>query len=65
MRNLRRIYAAGIPCPQPVLINNNVLVMEFLGKEGWPSPRYVPPQGIFGHIPPTVNSCAHLGEQAA
>lgn len=31
--------AAGIPSPAPVLIKNNVLVMDFLGKGGWPAPR--------------------------
>ena len=39
MRNLKRLVAAGIPCPTPVLIKNNVLVMDFIGKGGWPAPR--------------------------
>jgi RIO kinase 1 len=39
MRNYRRIYAAGIPCPEPILLKAHVLVMEFLGVGGWPSPR--------------------------
>ena len=39
MRNYRRIHQAGIPCPRPILLKNNILVMEFLGSEGWPSPR--------------------------
>lgn len=39
MRNLKRLVAAGIPCPSPVLIKNNVLVMDFVGKDGWPAPR--------------------------
>ncbi|KAI0320527.1 RIO1 family-domain-containing protein [Amylostereum chailletii] len=40
MRNLRRLMAAGIPCPEPVEVRENVLVMTFLGdKEGWASPR--------------------------
>ena len=39
MRNLRRLHAAGLNCPQPVLLRNHVLVMEFLGKRGWPAPR--------------------------
>jgi len=39
-RNLRRIYAAGIPSPEPICIKQNVLVMSFLGnKKGWPAPR--------------------------
>ena len=39
MRNYRRIYQSGIPCPRPILLKTNILVMEFLGSEGWPSPR--------------------------
>ena len=39
MRNYKRIYGAGIPTPCPILLKGHVLVMEFLGREGWPSPR--------------------------
>lgn len=39
MRNLRRLYAAGVPSPQPVLLKNHILVMEFVGENGWPAPR--------------------------
>jgi len=39
MRNYKRIYQAGIPCPQPILLKSHILVMEFLGHEAWPSPR--------------------------
>ncbi|KAH7922953.1 RIO1-domain-containing protein [Leucogyrophana mollusca] len=40
MRNLKRLVTAGIPCPEPVEVRENVLVMKFLGdKEGWASPR--------------------------
>ena len=39
MRNYRRIHAAGIRCPAPVLLKSHVLIMEFLGTGGWPSPR--------------------------
>ncbi len=36
LRNLRRLRAAGIPCPEPLEVRENVLVMSFLGdKEGW------------------------------
>jgi RIO kinase 1 len=32
MRNYKRIYAAGISCPQPILLKSpNVFIMEFLG----------------------------------
>lgn len=39
MRNLLRIRMAGVPAPLPVAVKSNVLVMEFLGREGWPCPR--------------------------
>ncbi|TFK64642.1 RIO1-domain-containing protein [Pluteus cervinus] len=40
MRNLKRLTAAGIRCPEPLEVRENVLVMGFLGdKEGWASPR--------------------------
>ena len=40
MRNLKRIYAAGIPCPEPIHLRLHVLVMGFLGdKKGTPAPR--------------------------
>lgn len=39
MRNYRRLYSASIPCPRPILLKSHVLVMEFLGENGWPSPR--------------------------
>jgi RIO kinase 1 len=40
MRNLRRIYAAGIPCPEPIYLRLHVLVMGFLGNsKGLAAPR--------------------------
>lgn len=40
MRNLRRIYAAGIPSPEPIHLRLHVLVMGFLGNsKGIPAPR--------------------------
>lgn len=39
MRNLQRLRMAGIPAPLPVAVKSNVLVMEFLGRGGWPCPR--------------------------
>ncbi|XP_028406299.1 serine/threonine-protein kinase RIO1-like [Dendronephthya gigantea] len=38
MRNLTRLHNAGIPCPEPILLRSHVLVMDFLGVNGWPSP---------------------------
>ncbi|KAL1869198.1 hypothetical protein VTK73DRAFT_3199 [Phialemonium thermophilum] len=39
-RNMRRLYAAGIPCPEPIKLKLHVLVMSFLGdRRGWAFPR--------------------------
>ncbi|KAG0043343.1 Serine/threonine-protein kinase RIO1 [Gryganskiella cystojenkinii] len=40
MRNLKRLWTAGIPCPEPLVLRMHVLVMGFLGdKNGWAYPR--------------------------
>lgn len=39
LRNYRRIHQAGIPCPAPIFLKAHILLMEFLGNNGWPSPR--------------------------
>ena len=39
-RNLRRLHAAGLPCPEAVYLKAHVLVMDFLGKSnGRSAPR--------------------------
>ncbi|CAJ0839178.1 13_t:CDS:10, partial [Entrophospora sp. SA101] len=40
MRNLKRLWQANLPCPEPILLKLHVLVMSFLGdKNGWAYPR--------------------------
>ena len=41
MRNLKRIYAGGIPCPEPLYLRRHVLGMNFIGegKKGKAAPR--------------------------
>lgn len=39
MRNLKRLATAGIPCPIPRLLKQHVLIMDFLGQDGWCAPR--------------------------
>ncbi|KNH04287.1 hypothetical protein XU18_0691 [Perkinsela sp. CCAP 1560/4] len=38
-RNLRRLESAGIPAPRVFILKQNVLVMSFLGENGWPYSR--------------------------
>ena len=39
LRNYKRLVACGVRAPRPVLLKGNVLVMEFIGNDGWPAPR--------------------------
>mmetsp|Transcript_10535 Transcript_10535/g.18625 ORF Transcript_10535/g.18625 Transcript_10535/m.18625 type:complete len:529 (-) Transcript_10535:1441-3027(-) len=39
MRNLKRLHTAGIMCPNPQMLRTHVLVMDFIGSNGWPAPR--------------------------
>lgn len=40
MRNLKRIYASGIPSPEPLYLRLHVLAMDFIGdKKGVSAPR--------------------------
>ena len=39
MRNLKRMESAGIPCPKVRLLRQHVLLMDFIGQDGWPAPR--------------------------
>ena len=32
---LVRIYGSGVPCPVPVVLKSHILVMSFLGNDGW------------------------------
>ncbi|XP_022102622.1 serine/threonine-protein kinase RIO1-like isoform X2 [Acanthaster planci] len=38
MRNLIRLHSAGVLCPEPFLLRGHVLIMEFIGTNGWPAP---------------------------
>ncbi|CAG0894768.1 unnamed protein product [Cyprideis torosa] len=40
MRNYCRLWATGgsVPCPEPLLLKGHVLLMRFIGQDGWPSP---------------------------
>ena len=39
MRNYRRLALAGVPCPSVHLLREHVLLMGFLGRDGYAAPR--------------------------
>ena len=46
LRNLHRMELAGLPVPVPVAVKANVLVMEFVGGDGWPARRLKDVEGL-------------------
>ncbi|XP_055529856.1 serine/threonine-protein kinase RIO1 [Wyeomyia smithii] len=39
MRNLVRMKKCGLPVPEPILLKSHVLLMQFIGQDGWPAPK--------------------------
>ncbi|EFC40812.1 predicted protein [Naegleria gruberi] len=38
MRNLKKLQDAGVSCPTPYLLKDHVILMSFIGKQGFPAP---------------------------
>ena len=70
-RNLSRLKAAGIRCPQPVHLRMHVLVMEFVGSDGVAAPRlkvslFQPPAAACCHcLTLRVPECSEACQLAA
>lgn len=45
-KNLQKAYDSGVRVPKPIQVEKNVLVMEFIGKNGLPAPtlKEIPPR---------------------
>lgn len=39
LRNLCRMYKNGLPVPNPILLKSHVLLMDFIGTDGFPAPK--------------------------
>jgi RIO kinase 1 len=39
LKNLKRAFDAGVEVPRPIAIDKNVLIMEFIGRDGIAAPR--------------------------
>jgi RIO kinase 1 len=38
-KNLKRAYKAGLSVPEPIIVKNNILIMEYIGFESIPAPK--------------------------
>ena len=39
MRNLSRLRQGGVMAPKPICLRSHVLLMDFIGTNGWPAPK--------------------------
>lgn len=39
MRNLLRLSQGGVCAPKPILLRSHILLMDFIGNDGWPAPK--------------------------
>ena len=39
LKNLKRAFDAGVEVPKPIAVDKNVLIMEFIGRDGVAAPR--------------------------
>eukprot|EP00759_Apiculatamorpha_spiralis_P050584 PhF_6_TR4830/c0_g1_i1/m.6711/K07178/RIOK1; RIO kinase 1 len=60
-RNLRRLETAGIPSPKMLQLRHHVLLMSFLGHDGWPMPRlHDCPEYVRSHGPRLYESIVNI-----
>jgi len=59
-RNLRRLETAGIPAPRVQQLRHHVLLMNFLGNDGWPWPRLQEANVVRSHGPALYTSAIEL-----
>ncbi len=65
-RNLSRSVSAGINVPKPILVKNNVLLMELIGKNGFPSPllKTVPQKASISTLETLLNQITIMYQKA-
>jgi RIO kinase 1 len=63
-RNLNKCYHCGILCPEPITVIKNVLVMEFVGIRGVPSPTLVETEINYTDYEKTIKIISDLYQKA-
>lgn len=63
-RNLSKSFNSGIPCPEPVVVEKNILVMKFVGSDGVPSPTLVESEVDYADYEKTIAIISDLYKKA-
>jgi RIO kinase 1 len=62
--NLIQCYGCGIRCPKPINLAKNVMVMEFIGKDGVPAPSLVESEVDYDDYKSAINIISDLYNKA-
>jgi len=63
-RNLSKSFNCGIPCPEPITVVKNILVMKFVGNDGVPCPTLVESEVDYSDYEKTITIISDLYQKA-
>ena len=63
-RNLSKSFNCEIPCPEPITVVKNILVMKFVGTNGVPSPTLVESEVDYADYEKTITIISDLYKKA-
>ncbi len=63
-RNLSKSFNSGIPCPEPITVVKNILIMKFVGTGGVPSPTLVESEVDYADYEKTITIISDLYQKA-
>ncbi|HET7345296.1 MAG TPA: RIO1 family regulatory kinase/ATPase, partial [Nitrososphaeraceae archaeon] len=63
-RNLSKSFNCGIPCPEPITVVKNILVMKFVGKDGVTCPTLVESEVDYSDYEKTITIISDLYQKA-
>ena len=63
-RNLSKSFNSGIPCPEPITVIKNILLMKFVGTDGVPSPTLVESEVDYADYEKAIGIISDLYQKA-
>ena len=63
-RNLSKSFNSGIPCPEPITVIKNILLMKFVGTNGVPSPTLVESEVDYADYEKAIGIISDLYQKA-
>lgn len=63
-RNLSKSFNSGIPCPEPITVIKNILLMKFVGTNGVPAPTLVESEVDYADYEKAIGIISDLYQKA-